>query len=241
VALDLPGHGHADGPGERQLAPGGGPREAAADVAVALRALAPRAHGVVGMSFGGLTAIALAAAAPELVRRLVLVDVLPGLSAEHARHIGAFLDGPPTFASFDDLLARTMAFNPQRSESSLRRGILHNALQLPDGSWVWRHARWRRGTGGDAGAGGAAAAAEGGADAARTTLHDELAGDLAGLRMPVLLARGLRSDSVLRDADEDRFRALLPDGQVQHFAEAGHSIQGDMPVELAAAIEAFVP
>jgi pimeloyl-ACP methyl ester carboxylesterase len=191
VALDLPGHGHADGPGERQLAPGGGPREAAADVAVALRALAPRAHGVVGMSFGGLTAIALAAAAPELVRRLVLVDVLPGLSAEHARHIGAFLDGPPTFASFDDLLARTMAFNPLRSESSLRRGILHNALQLPDGSWVWRHARWRRGTGGEAGAGGPAAAGEGRADAARTTLHEELAGDLAGLRMPVLLARGI--------------------------------------------------
>ena len=32
---------------------------------------------------------------------------------------------------------------PSRSESSLRRGILHNALQRDDGSWVWRYARFR--------------------------------------------------------------------------------------------------
>src|SRR3546814_21176747 len=71
--------------------------------------------------------------APELVRKLVLVDVLPGLKSEHAAHIGAFLNVPPTFDSFDDLLQRTMQFNPTRSESSLRRGILHHAVQLADG------------------------------------------------------------------------------------------------------------
>src|SRR3546814_12826911 len=97
------------------------------------------------MSLGGLTSIALAGVAPELVRKLVLVDVLPGLKSEHAAHIGAFLNGPPTFDSFDDLLQRTMQFNPTRSESSLRRGILHNAVQLDDGSWVWRHSRWQIG------------------------------------------------------------------------------------------------
>src|SRR3546814_10896686 len=64
--------------------------------------------------------------APELVRKLVLVDVLPGLKSEHAAHIGAFLNVPPTFDSFDDLLQRTMQFNPTRSESSLRRGILRS-------------------------------------------------------------------------------------------------------------------
>src|SRR3546814_18076144 len=87
------------------------------------------------MSLGGLTSIALAGVAPELVRKLVLVDVLPGLKSEHAAHIGAFLNGPPTFDSFDDLLQRTMQFNPTRSESSLRRGILHTALQPDDGGW----------------------------------------------------------------------------------------------------------
>ena len=42
-----------------------------------------------------------------------------------------------------DLLARTIEFNPTRTESSLRQGILHNAMQLEDGSWVWRYARFR--------------------------------------------------------------------------------------------------
>ena len=143
VAIDLPGHGHSDGPAA--------PREGqldiqanAADVATVVRQLAPAARAVVGMSFGGLTTIALAAEAPELVRKVVLVDVLPGVKPERARHITDFVGGPTSFASLDELLERTAQFNPTRSRSSLRRGILHNAEQQPDGTWVWRWARHRR-------------------------------------------------------------------------------------------------
>ena len=56
-----------------------------------------------------------------------------------------------------------------------------------------------------------------------------------------MLARGMRSDSVLRDDDEALFLETVPGGVVRHFEEAGHSIQGDMPVELAATIAEFVP
>src|SRR5271166_434588 len=83
LAVDLPGHGHSDG--------GRGPtpsvRDNAADVAVAIRALAPGARGVVGMSMGGLTALGLAQDSPELVARLVLVDVTPGVDREKAAAI----------------------------------------------------------------------------------------------------------------------------------------------------------
>jgi pimeloyl-ACP methyl ester carboxylesterase len=140
VAIDLPGHGHSDGPGDRtegQLDVHGN----AAAVAAAVRRLAPAARAVIGMSLGGLTAIALSAEAPELVRKIVLVDVLPGLKARRAQHIADFVGGPASFASLDDLLERTARFNPARSRSSLRRGILHNAEQQPDGTWVWRWAR----------------------------------------------------------------------------------------------------
>jgi pimeloyl-ACP methyl ester carboxylesterase len=106
-------------------------------------ALAPDAVGVVGMSLGGLSSIALTAAAPELVRALVLVDVTPGVNPEKSAPITNFVNGPASFASFDELLARTMEHNPSRTEASLRRGILHNALQREDGSWVWRYARFR--------------------------------------------------------------------------------------------------
>jgi pimeloyl-ACP methyl ester carboxylesterase len=140
VAIDLPGHGYSDGPGDRpagQLNAQGN----AVNVAVAVRQLAPAAKAVVGMSLGGLTTIALSAVAPELVRTVVLVDVLPGIKGARSRHITDFVNGPPSFSSLDELLERTRRFNPTRSLSSLRRGVLHNAEQQPDGSWVWRWAR----------------------------------------------------------------------------------------------------
>jgi pimeloyl-ACP methyl ester carboxylesterase len=233
LAIDLPGHGHSDGPGERQRADRS-PRGAADDVAVVIRALAPNASGVVGMSYGGLTTIALTESAPDLVRKVLLVDVLPGLKAEHARHIVDFVNGPATFARFDDLLARTMEFNPTRSVSSLRRGILHNAVQLDDGSWVWRHSRWRLADG-EPSEPAPTTPPQGGA------VFDELLDALGRIRVPLLLARGMRSDSVLRDDDEAELLRRLPSAQVVHFEEGGHSIQGDMPVELAATIQAFMP
>jgi pimeloyl-ACP methyl ester carboxylesterase len=58
--------------------------------------------------------------------------------------------------------------------------------------------------------------------------------------VPVLLARGMRPDSVLDDEDERELRRRLPAAQVIHVTEAGHSLQGDTPVELAAIIEDFV-
>ena len=67
----------------------------------------------------------------------------PGVNAEKAAPITNFVNGPASFDSFDELLARTIEHNPGRSESSLRRGILHNAVQREDGSWVWRYARFR--------------------------------------------------------------------------------------------------
>ena len=222
VAIDLPGHGHSDGPGDRpegQLdVPGN-----AVDVADAIGQLAPAAKAVVGMSLGGLTAIALAAQAPELVRKIVLVDVLPGIKAQRSQHITAFVNGPTSFASLEELLDRTARFNPARSRSSLRRGILHNAEQQPDGTWVWRWARHRRP-----------------ANPGPGNRYEELWEALSSITVPLLLARGMRPDSVLDDGDEQELLRRLPSAQVIHVQEAGHSLQGDTPLELAAIIDQFV-
>jgi pimeloyl-ACP methyl ester carboxylesterase len=224
VAIDLPGHGHSDGPAEHP-ADELDVRSNAADVADAIRQLAPAAQAVVGMSAGGLTTIALAAHAPDLVRKMLLVDVLPGVKPERAAHITGFVNGPPSFASLDELLERTMQFNPTRSRSSLRRGILHNAEQQPDGSWVWRWARHR---------------SVERAPAQRDPGYAQLWDDLAAVTVPVLLARGMRPDSVLDDENEAELRRRLPSAEIVHVADAGHSLQGDTPLELAAIIQRFV-
>jgi pimeloyl-ACP methyl ester carboxylesterase len=222
LAPDLPGHGHSDSP-----APGAGASAApnAADLAVVVEQYAPDAEVVVGMSLGGLTAIVLAAARPELVRRLVLVDITPGVTGEKAKAIHDFVRGPATFPSFDELLARTMEFNPTRSESSLRRGILHNAKQLPDGSWVWRHRR-------DDSAIMAAA------DVARPDVA-LLWNDLEAFAGPITLVRGMRAQSVVDDADVAELLRRRPDATVVEV-DAGHSVQGDQPLELAEIIRTTI-
>jgi pimeloyl-ACP methyl ester carboxylesterase len=223
AAVDLPNHGHSDGGRAGSF----GPRAAAEDVAVAIEALAPGAKAVVGMSLGGLTSIALADHRPDLVRSLVLVDVTPGVDDRKAKEIIDFVDGPPSFASFDDLLARTIEFNPTRTESSLRRGILHNAVQQEDGSWVWRWARFR-----------------GGAEPGATRpMHEfeNLWEAVSRVQVPLMLVRGMRPQSVVDDADEAELRRRQPDARIEHVEEAGHSVQGDAPVELARLIDSFVP
>jgi pimeloyl-ACP methyl ester carboxylesterase len=227
VAIDLPGHGHSDGGRNGSV----DVTSNAEDVAVAIRALAPDAEAVVGMSLGGITTIALADHAPELVRRVVLVDVTPGVNEKKSSTIAEFINGPESFDSFDDLLARTIQYNPTRTESSLRRGILHNAEQREDGSWVWRYQRFR------AFEPTATENVEGGAGHPNFQF---LWDALGRIQVPVLLCRGMREQSVVDDDDEVELLRRLPGAQVEHFEEAGHSLQGDTPVELARTIERFV-
>ena len=175
------------------------------------------------MSLGGVSSIALAAHAPELVRALVLVDVTPGVNAEKAAPITNFVNGPASFDSFDELLARTIEHNPGRSESSLRRGILHNAVQRDDGSWVWRYARFRNE---DLGA------------APPPRVRRPLGGRLR-LTVPLLLVRGL-AWSVVDDADVAELLRRQPAATVIGVEGAGHSVQGDRPLELARILTDFL-
>jgi len=223
VAVDLPGHGHSDWPTDSAWLD---PASMADDVARVVGRFAPDARAVVGMSLGGATSILLATRHPELVRRLLLVDITPGVNGDKTSDIAAFLSGPETFASFDEILDRTIEFNPTRSVSSLRRGVLHNSVQLPDGTWAWRH--------------------QVGRPPVDTGLHVErpdfqtLWDELERIPVPVLLARGSRSP-VVDDDDVAEFRRRRPDDRVVVVQDAGHSIQGDRPLELAALIGEFAP
>lgn len=219
LALDLPGHGHS---GDVAPARPVGPRSFAEDVAVAVREHAPNAAAVVGMSLGGLTALELTVVAPDLVRRLVMVDVTPGADREKASDVVAFLAGPESFDSFEQILERTVAFNPTRSESSLRRGILHNAVRRDDGRWVWRHQRTQLAEGQQA-------------DLDFAAMWD----DLAAVDVPLLLLLGDRSP-VVDETDRQMFAERQPDAAIVTVADAGHSIQGDQPLVLAEHLDRFL-
>jgi pimeloyl-ACP methyl ester carboxylesterase len=209
LAIDLPGHGHSDWRSDGAYTP----MNLADDIAVVV----PEASVVVGMSLGGLTSMELAVRHPALVRALVLVDITPGVNQQKAKAVIDFVDGPQEFASFDELLARTKEFNPTRSESSLRRGILHNAAPQPDGSWKWRYDRSSHARSND--------------PAAMTSLWD----DFEAVQAPITLVRGSLSP-VVDDDDVAEARRRQPDIDVHVIDGAGHSVQGDRPVELVAVL-----
>lgn len=218
LALDLPAHGHS-GPPKVHMTD---TRTNVVDVAAAIRQLAPEARGVVGMSLGGMTTLALVEHAPELASRTVVVDVTPGVNAEKSTLISDFIRGPATFASFDEILARTVHYNPTRSESSLRRGILHNAERQDDGTWVWRYRRY--------------------SDLESRPAHPDFASlwpVVDGLSAPSLLVRGMRSESVVTDEDEAEWLSRSSFAWVARVAEAGHSLQGDTPLEFAGIVRDF--
>lgn len=215
VAIDLPGHGHSDWREDGRLFP----TDNAVSLRLAVEALAPDSRAVVGMSLGGLSTIALGALVPDLVRRMLLVDVSPAVDRERASPIVAFLAGPEDFGSFDEILERTIAFNPTRSEASLRRGVLHNAREREDGRWEWRYQRMIPDT---------------------DDLPDfaGLWDDLGAYSGPVLLARGGDSP-VVTDNDVAEFLRRQPEAEIVVVDGAGHSIQGDRPLELAHIVERF--
>ena len=211
LVVDLPGHGHSSWRDDGDYTP----RSLAFDIAPIIEANAPDARLVCGMSLGGLTTLALAYQRPDLVSRLMMVDITPGVTPEKAKAITDFVNGPQAFASFDDLLARTKEHNPTRSESSLRRGILHNARQLDDLRWVWRYDRRshpRREPGTHVAAG--------------------MWEMIERLPCPLTLVRGGVSP-VVDDADVAELRRRRPDSVVHVVDGAGHSVQGDRPRELA--------
>ncbi len=231
LAVDLPGHGHSAWRADGAYTP----MNLADDIAVVIAAHAPDAAVIVGMSLGGMTSMELAVRHPGLVRSLIMVDVTPGVNAEKAKAVIDFVDGPQSFDSFDELLARTMQFNPTRSESSLRRGILHNAAPAADGSWQWRYDRGSR-------ARAEATAHPNSADpeSAGSAPPPEVASvmsplwdDFGAVACPLMLVRGSVSP-VVDDDDEAEARRRQPGIEVHMVEGAGHSVQGDRPVELAA-------
>jgi pimeloyl-ACP methyl ester carboxylesterase len=211
LAVDLPGHGHSEWRDDKRYRP----QEMAGDVGAMIEALAGEVRLLAGMSLGGLTATVVTAERPALVGHLALVDITPGVNNEKAKEIIDFVSGPEMFTSFDEILERTILFNPTRSESSLRRGVLHNAKALDDGRWTWRYDL---------------PSLERVADLEHR--FTDLWEAIDAVSCPLTLFQGSRSP-VVDDADVAELLRRQPAARHVVVDDAGHSIQGDQPVRLA--------
>lgn len=230
LAIDLPGHGDSSWRTDaayvgRMLAP---------DVAAAMTAWTDRPQVLAGQSLGGLTAAAVAAARPELVERLVVIDITPGLDPNAgAAEIRRFFAGPTDWASRDELVDRAMAFGlGGGTREKAARGVYFNSRVREDGRVEWKHhfahlaaAAARSSAAADDAAAGA------GSDAVAAVLGEAGWEDLAAVRAPLELIRGERG--YVTDADADVFGERVPGASVLTLA-GGHNLQEDAPVALAA-------
>jgi pimeloyl-ACP methyl ester carboxylesterase len=221
IAVDLPGHGHSGRRPDRDY----GPWRSAEAIAAVIEQAAPAAAAVVGMSLGGVTAIRLAARRPDLARKLVVVDATPQVGdgtramSQADRGAVALVAGPPVFESFEAIAAAAIAASPQRPRTAVERGVRHNAVELPDGTWTWRYDLFEL--------------------PSRQFDFAPLWEDVSAITAPVMLVRGGDSKFVTDGATAE-FRRRQPGLRVEVVAGSGHAVQSDQPLELTRLIQDFV-
>lgn len=225
LAVDLPGHG--DSSWRDDAAYTG--RTLAADLDEAIAGWTDRPQVLVGQSLGGLTAAALAARHPELVRELVIIDITPGIDPDgNASQIRAFFAGPTDWASREELVARALSFGLGGTPEAAARGVHLNSRVRADGRVEWKHhfAHLASSLAADP---VTAARVDREQDAVRGALSASGWDELTSVRAPITLVRGERGFVTPDDAAE--FRARVPLAEVVDVA-AGHNVQEDIPVEL---------
>lgn len=221
LALDLPGHGDSSWRDDADY----DPARLAPDVARAIESWAAEPVALVGHSLGGLTALHVAASRPDLVARIVLVDILPGAGADGSAQLARFYERLD-FDSIDDVLDHAGAFGLGGAREKARRSVELNTRTRPDGRVEWKHhmARIMSPLAPDA----RPAAPD--ADAARRALEAAAA--------PIDLVAA--EHGFLSRADVDTFRAARP-GDAVHPVASSHNVQETAYLELAGLIRPAVP
>ncbi|MGA7147205.1 MAG: alpha/beta hydrolase [Microbacterium sp.] len=227
LAIDLPGHG--DSSWRSDLAYVG--RSLAPDVAVGIEAWTGRPQVLVGQSLGGLTAAAVAASRPDLVRELVVIDITPGIDPSAGpSQIREFFAGPMDWASRDELVDRALAFGlGGGTRRKAERGVFFNSRIRPDGRVEWKHHFAHLAAAAAAAPVVAADAAGSDPDAVAAVLGESGWHDLAAVTTPLTLIRGERG--YVTEEDAAQFAARLPEASVV-TVPAGHNVQEEIPVEL---------
>ena len=220
VALDQRGHGDTDWAPDADYSIGAQRED--------IRGFADRLgfdrFVLVGQSMGAINGLAFAVTHPERLSALVMIDAGPEVRRRGSSRIREFVNGGAKPETLEEIIERALAFNPRRDRQILRRSLMHNLRQQPDGSWSWKYDRRRF----------------------QRLDHDthlaerrRLADDLANVTCPALVVRGAESD-VFHQDDAERLANNFPDGRQVAVAQAGHTVQGDNPKDLVAALREFL-
>lgn len=239
IAIDQRGHGDTEWPRDGQAN-----RHARADDAYQiLTALGIERPLVCGHSMGGIVAMTLLVAHPQLASKAVIVDVGPELGADGAKYIGNFVASVHEVASLEEFVDRVAAYDPFRTREHINRTVRYNLMQRADGKFVSKHdhrerLEWRPQRPQlvelDDPEPPAAKAAELTARIDRPTYEE-----VAGIPCPVLVVRGAQSNVLLPEMAE-RFVRTLPHGRLVEVPRCGHNVHSQNTAGFLAALEPFL-
>jgi pimeloyl-ACP methyl ester carboxylesterase len=226
VTVDLRGHGESDWSeeGDYRVV------SFAGDVLELLRELPPRPV-IVGASLGGFTAMLLAGElAPDALRALVLVDIVPDMDPSGASRIHRFMYDrmESGFESLDEVADMIQEYNPNRSRPTDLDGLRTN-LRERDGRWYWHwDPKFIDGT-----------AASPPIEVIEVDRINAAVAAILAAGVPMLLVRGQMSDLVTQDR-ADAFLARFPQIEFVDVAGAGHMVAGDRNDVFAEAVVEFL-
>ena len=179
---------------------------------------------LIGASMGGLTGILAAhEAGPEVIIKLVLVDVVPRFEKDGSARIRDFMfSGVDGFDSLEQAAEAVSAYLPHRAKPRSPEGLKKN-LRLRDGRWYWH---WDP----------AFLTKPADDPFARMDMLEQAAIDL---RIPILLIRGKLSDVVSPEGVQD-FLTKVPRAEFVELSDAGHTAAGDDNDAFTEAVVEFV-
>lgn len=172
---------------------------------------------LIGHSMGGKVAMQMALNHPDMVEKLVVVDIAPGKAADN--HSGIFEALLGIDLSVMQARADIESYLVSRiPDMGTRQFLLKNITRNDDGKFAWKMnlpVLWRH----------------------FPDILDAVTGE--PFDKPALFVRGDRSDYI-KDADTALIMTLFPQAEITTIPNAGHWVHADKPNELTAVISEFL-
>lgn len=217
VALDLRGHGDSAWADDYSI----DLADSVADVGAVLDTLGWHTAHLIGMSLGGIVAAQFAAAAPQRIATLALVDVGPGVVFEATARMRNFFQDIERIESVEAVVDAAMKASPESERAVVAYRMQAMLRQSARGGWRWAYDTRRR------------------PDYPALLAKVEAMSSLGErLGAPCLVVRGGRS-LVFSDQAAARFAERFTSGEWVAVPGARHNVQEDNPAGLIAALTQF--
>jgi len=214
LAVDRRGCGDSSWMGSYSL------KKYVADLTKLVEALDLNDIALIGHSMGGITAVIYAAAHPERVARLVIVDIGPELSSSGKWQFQKRVAGlPAVFNSVEDAVRQMKLIQPYYAEDFIRNLMKYSLKRDESGRFIFKYdpCLYSAGLGS----------------------LEWMWGDLVKIACPTLVVHGTESELLLSEVAR-RMVEVLPSGTLVDIERAGHNLPGDNPEAFAAAVSRFL-